>query len=340
MTHSDAANTILLVGFGSIGRRHLRNLRALGQTALSVYRTGRSTLPADELADVRVYTDLDAALAQRPLAAVIANPTALHIPAATAAAEAGCHLLLEKPIAHNLDGVDHLQQIVASQHLTVLVGFQFRFHPGLQQIKRLLASDVIGPVVSAQAHWGEYLPNWHPWEDYRQSYSARPELGGGVVLTLCHPFDYLRWLLGEVVEITAQLGYNGGLEIAVEDTAQIGLRFESGAVGSVHLSYVERPHSHWLHLVGQRGTIHWDNRDGHVRWYRADADTWDTFVPPEDFERNTMFMDQMAHFLACLRGTEQADCTLADGVRVQEIALAVKRAAADRATITLSTTTR
>ena len=179
-------------------------------------------------------------------------------------------------------------------------------------------------MVSTQAHWGEYLPDWHPWEDYRQSYSARQDLGGGVVLTLCHPLDYLRWLIGEVDEVQASVGYTG-LDIEAEDTADIQLRFTNGVMGQVHLDYVQRPSSHWLQIIGTEGTIRWDNADGIAHWYRADTKEWKASTLPEEFERNTMFMDEANHFLDCVRNEMQPGCTLADGIAVLRIALAAKR---------------
>ncbi len=123
----------------------------------------------------------------------------------------------------------------------MLVGFQFRFHPGLQQAKRFLDDGAIGDLISVRSHWGEYLPDWHPWEDYRQSYAARKDLGGGVVRTLCHPLDYLRWLVGELESVWAFSGNLGGLDINVEDVSEIGLQFDRGVLGSVHLDFCQRP---------------------------------------------------------------------------------------------------
>jgi predicted dehydrogenase len=328
-------SSILIAGFGSIGRRHLRNLRASGQHDIVVYRSGKSTLSDEDLDGLAVEYSLDDALRHQPAAAVISNPTALHLPVALALAQAGCHLLIEKPVSDTLDGIDELRRVVAANNLSVLVGFQFRFHPGLLQVKHLIEDGAIGPVVSVQAHWGEYLPEWHPWEDYRHGYSARPDLGGGVVLTLCHPLDYLRWLIGEIDEVCAAVGHMGGLGIPVEDTADILLHFSSGVTGHVHLDYVQRPSDHWLQINGQEGTLRWDNTDGCARCYRAPAEDWEVYPIAEDFERNRLFLDEIRHFLACVAGSEQPLCTLEDGVRALQIALAIKQAAVEKRVIQL-----
>jgi len=320
----------LISGLGSIGRRHLRNLRILDKPNIILHRTGRSTLPDDESFGLPVTHDLQAALAERPLGVIVANPTALHMPVAIAAAQADCHLLVEKPISHNLGGIEELRREIETRSLRALIGFQFRFHPGLREIKTWLDSQAIGRVISAQAHWGEYLPDWHPWENYRNSYSARSELGGGVTLTLCHPFDYLRWLLGEVESVSAMTQERAGLETDVEEAVQATLRFVSGAIGNVYLDYLERPRAHWLWIVGEKGTIRWDESDGTAHLYDVAIGKWRSFAPPQGFERNTMFLDEMRHFLNCIAGHDEPVCTIEDGMRALQIALAAKRSAAEK----------
>jgi predicted dehydrogenase len=318
----------LIAGFGSIGRRHFRNLLALGEREIVFLRSKQSTLPDDEIAEFPLETDLQTALAHKPDAVIVSNPTALHLDIAIPAAESGCHLFLEKPLSHTMEGLGTLQIALQKGGGRAFVGFQFRFHPALQQIATWLSEGAIGRPLSARAHWGEYLPNWHPWEDYRLGYSARPELGGGVVLTLCHPLDYLLWLLGDVEALWAFLGYRSDLNIPVEDTAEIGLQFANGTVGSVHLNYTQRPPTHRLEIVGTTGTIRWDYDDGCAELYRADEEQWETFSPPSGFVRNDMFLAEMRHFLAVIRGEAAPVCSLEEGIRVQELLEGVKCSAA------------
>lgn len=316
----------LIAGFGSIGRRHLNNLRALGETDILLYRTRHSTLSEDEIKGIPVETDLQAALQHKPQAVIIANPTALHLEVAIPCAEAGCSILMEKPISHSMDRVDELKQALHRGGGEFLTGFQFRYHPGLRQVKRWLAENRIGTVTSVRSHWGEYLPNWHPWEDYRSSYSARQDLGGGVVNTLSHPFDYLRWLLGDFQDLFAITSCRG-LNLPVEDTADIVCKFDSGICGSIHLDYVQRPPQHTLEITGDKGRITWDNTTGAARRYDTENEVWEEFNPPSNFERNHLFLNEMAHFLKVAAREEAPYCTLEDGIAALRIALAVHRSA-------------
>lgn len=331
---------ILIAGLGSIGRRHFRNLIALGEKDLVLYRTNKATLPDDELAGYPVETDLAVALKKhKPQAVIVSNPTALHMEVAIPAAETGCAILLEKPIADTLERIAALRQVIAGSGSRVLVGFQFRFHPTLNKARELIADGAIGQVLTAHAHWGEYLPNWHPWEDYRQGYAARADLGGGVIVTLTHPLDYLRYLLGEVETLWSFNGHISPLELDVEDVAEIGLKFASGAIGGVHLNYIQRPPVHRLEIVGTRGTLRWDNADGLLTLLQM-PDAFGTtnsqpgaarseqFTLPDGFERNQLFVAQTRHFLAVARGEADPLCTLDDGVRALQMALAAKNSQA------------
>ncbi len=327
----------LIAGLGSIGRRHLNMLRELGQEDIALYRTHQSTLDDEALAGMPVYTDLRDALAQKPDAVIVANPTSLHMDVAIPAAEIGCHILLEKPISDDLKRVDELRKVAEKSGSRILVGFQFRYHPTLNKARDLINEGALGQILSAHSHWGEYLPNWHPWEDYRQSYAARADLGGGVIGTLTHPVDYLRYILGEVEETASLHGHVSPLQLSgVEDVGEIGIKFKSGAIGAVHVNYFQRPPDHRLEIVGTKGTLRWNNADGVLHHFDMPDEfgTWSispsapihtTHELPADFERNHLFVAQMAHFLEVVKGKAEPRCSLEDGVRAVELVLAAKK---------------
>jgi predicted dehydrogenase len=324
----------LIAGLGSIGRRHFRNLIALGEKDILLLRTRKATLPDDELAGYPVETDLKESLEKHhPDAVIVANPTSMHLDVAIPAAEAGCHILLEKPVSHSLEGLDILQQAAQKSGSKILVGFQFRYHPTLNKARELIQTGALGKVLTVHAHWGEYLPQWHPWEDYRQSYASRADLGGGVIVTLTHPLDYLHYLLGDIDSLWSFNGHISPLEVDVEDVAEIGLKFASGAVGGVHINYFQRPPVHRLEIVGMRGTLRWDNADAILHFQRMPASFGsfsdqppapeiETFLPPDGFERNQLFLAQTRHFIEIVRGASEPVCTLEDGIMALRLAQA------------------
>ncbi|MGP8153530.1 MAG: Gfo/Idh/MocA family oxidoreductase [Smithella sp.] len=311
----------LIAGLGSIGRRHLRNLLKLNEKDIVLLRTFKSTLPDDELKGFSVETNIHAALAHRPDAVIISNPTSHHMDVAIPAAEAGCHLLIEKPISHNFEKLDYLKAALQKGCGQVLIGYQFRFHPHFHKTKILLDEGNIGRPLSARAHYGDYLPQWHPWEDYRQGYSARSELGGGVTWTLCHPLDYLMWFLGEAKTLWKVTNKISDLDILVEDIGEFGLRFEQGAIGSVQMNYYQQPPAHYFEIVGTEGTIKWNQDDNILRIYKSSCKCWEMIPATDGFERNDMFLSEMKHFVEVVYGKAKPSCSFLDGERVLELIL-------------------
>lgn len=314
----------LVVGLGSIGARHLANLQALGLTRLGVVR--RRNLPPSRplnLSRVEVFADLDQALAAGWDLAFIANPTALHLPAALACARAGCHLYLEKPVSHQREGLDELVREVEDRRLVVQVGCQLRCDPGLMAVREWLLAGEVGPVVGATAEAGEWLPGWHPWEDYRSGYAARADLGGGVLLTTIHDLDYLLWLLGPLTPLAATGGGSGALELDVEDHVWALLVTAHGAGVGLTLDYLQRPAARRLKLVGGRGVIVWDYYAGLARLWR-EGEPKAQHQRPADWDRNHLFLAIVRDFLAAVTQGREPLSPLSQGLAALELALALK----------------
>jgi predicted dehydrogenase len=250
-----------------------------------------------------------------------------------ALAREGVHLFVEKPIANTLEGIDELIDLCQLKGLVLSVGYNLRFYEPMRVLRRELRA--IGKVVLVRAEVGQYLPDWRPGADYRLGVSAREELGGGVVLELSHELDYVRWLIGEVATVSASVGRLGGLEIDVEDTAEIILGFADGAIGNIHMDMIQRAKVRSCRIIGTEGTLEWDGIEHRVRYFSAAAQAWEYLFEEENFDSNQMFVDEIEHFLKCV--TEGGDPLVSgqDGRRVLEIALAVKSAAVTRRQVLL-----
>ncbi len=315
---------IIIAGYGSVGRRHYNNIISIGGHQVSFYRSGRSVIENEHFEGVKAYSDFVEAMKSGAEAVIISNPTSKHLEIALQAAGQGCSIFMEKPISHSIEGVEDLGRKCKENNSKLLMGFQFRYHQTLQVLKKMIENNNIGEIINVSVHWGEYLPDWHPWEDYKKGYAARKDLGGGVVLTLSHPFDYMRWLFGEIEDVWSFTATNCGLNIDVTDNAIIGLRFESGALATITLDYGRRPPKHSMEFTATKGTALWDGISGKARVYRTEKGEWEELSPTEDFERNTMFLNEMKHFLEVAKGNEEPICTLEDGIRALKIALAVE----------------
>jgi predicted dehydrogenase len=329
---------VLIVGLGSIGRRHLKNLRAIEPTAsICVWHSYRKE---PERSDVSSYIDQevfreDEALRLCADVALLTGPTSQHVRTAMALAERGTHLFIEKPLSCNLEHVDELVRLCHQRSQVLMVGYNFRFCKSLQVVKKELSRGRIGRPVALRAHVGQYLPDWRPGVDYRASVSASADLGGGAVLELSHEIDYLTWLGGTVKGVTAQIGHFSDLEMDVEDTAEIILSFATGALGSIHLNMVQRPAERNCTVIGTKGTLTWDGLSLGVQAFSHDSNTWTELFPANREDRNDMYMEEIRHFLGCVRGRTTPMVTGEDGKRIVEIALAAKEAARSQQTIYL-----
>lgn len=318
-----------VVGCGSIGRRHARNLIALGAgEVIGVEPDPAQRAQARQELGIAVEESLDAVWPLSPDAVFVNVPTSLHIQVAFEAARRGVHVFIEKPLGHSLDGVPALLSALREKNVISLVGCNMRFQPGLMKIKSLLEDGAIGRVVGIHAEVGQYLPDWRPTQDYRKSYSARKDLGGGIILDAIHEIDYVRWLIGEVDAVACLAGKLSHLEIETEDTASILLRFRSGAIGEVHMDSVQRAYSRSCKVIGDEGTLEWDYSSGELKHYSAARKEWQVFSNPPGWQPNDMYLAELRHFLNCLSGDEKPALDAFDAARVLELALAAKDSAA------------
>ncbi|WP_435162005.1 Gfo/Idh/MocA family protein [Halorubrum sp. SY-15] len=310
---------ILFTGLGSIGERHLRLLQNHDDPMeLHAYRSGG----IDEAAfpDVVQHASLTDALAMDPDIAFITNPTSLHVETATVCAESGCHLFIEKPLSHTLDGVDELITTVSDNGLLTYVACVLRFHPVLQRISTLLANDIIGEVYSFRVYSGSYLPDWRPEQDYRSSYSADPEMGGGVILDLIHEIDYSYWLFGDITIVNSWVGQVSNLDIESEDLAETIVETETGVIGQIHLDYYRSEPRRTIEISGESGVIHGNLVDNTVTILtNGNRDT-----EQYDIDRDELYKRQLDLFLSHIQSGTPCENDLREARKVLEIALEIK----------------
>ena len=335
-----AIRRCLFVGLGGVGQRHLRNLRTLlgDSVRVSAHRVRRERLTLDdqlqilpgvdveERYGVEVYDDLEQALADKPDIVFVTNPSSLHVPVALAAARQGCHLFIEKPLSHSLAQVSELSRVCEEKRLVTCVAYQLRFHPGFIRLQELLSGGALGPVLSVRAEVGEYLPGFHPYEDYRRMYAAQNALGGGVTLSQIHELDYLCALFGAPRRVFSMGGHVSSLEVDVDDLSLSLLEF-ARADGSplfveLHQDFVQRPAQRSCTVIGEGGRIVW-SLSGR---YLEHSDPAGRVLERNDYAalpRNQAFLDELANFLGCVIRGEPASPSVREGALSLEVAVAL-----------------
>jgi len=331
---------VLITGLGSIGQRHVRNIRKVyGKSVNIIAFRSRNTSPVIN-ADMTVkdgksiekeynilsYDSLDDALAERPNAIFITNPNSLHIPIAIKAANAGCHLYIEKELSNTWRGVDKLSKIVSTNNLVTFVAYQRRYHPGYKDMREILRSGELGNILSIHFNSGENIRDWHPYENYKKMHATMEELGGGSLLHQTHELNLLLWYFGLPKKIFALGGSLSKLKLDVEDSVDIILEFEknnSRIPAHVHIDYLQRPARRVCEVIGDKSYLHFDfftnelimqsNTSGKINKFSYD-----------NFCRDDMFLSAMEEFFYCVENERSTSQSLEEGINSMKISMAAK----------------
>lgn len=316
---------VLVIGAGSIGARHARNLRALGVKHITICDPdgARRTNIARELSCDESST-MDEGLKDDRIGIVfVCSPTKFHVPQAIAAAAQGKHLFIEKPLSHTQEGLADLERITRENGLVCMVGCNMRFHFGPRAVKRLLDQEKIGTPTHATVYTGSYLPDWRPNTDYRRSYSADPAQGGAI-LDCIHEIDLAQWYLGEAKLMECVRQQADALGIPVEGTADLKLHHTTGATSDVHLSFMEKTYKRFCVIEGDAGTLAWDFHKKTVEVTDSAGHIVETLSEPEGYDINAMYMEETRHFLQCVSFGKKPMGSLEEAIAVLSLTLAAR----------------
>lgn len=335
---------VLFIGLGGVGQRHMRNLIDLDMELnfdIYAYRRKNKLFEISneleisnenivEKYSITTFNNLDEALGINPELTFICNPSSFHIDPAIKALQSGSHVFIEKPLSNSLKGIEKLNGIAIKNKKIVYVGFQLRFNPVLNKLKDILSKDIIGKLTSVRAEVCEFMPNFHKYEDYRDSYAAKEELGGGVILTQIHELDYLSWIFGNPSKLVAYGNHSSDLEIDVEDNATIlmeSIYNDNILPISLYMDYLQKPPRRSCIVFGTEGCIEASLKDLTLKVYSDDHLTneysWD------GFERNQQFVDQTENFVNAALNNKPPMVTLDQGINSLKTAIKIKESILD-----------
>jgi len=316
--------TILIVGFGSIGNRHFKNILDNHKIRIIIC-TKRKDLNGLIGKNILVVDSISKALVHKPSIALISNETSFHVKTAIRLAKAKLDLFIEKPLSSSSNGLKELEKIVKKNHLVSLVGCDHRFHPCLKKIKEILDDKKMGKIFSVQVESSSLLSDWHPYEDYRKGYSARKELGGGIATTMTHELDFLRWFFGDIREIFSITKKVSGLEITADDISTMNMVFRNGIIGEIHLDYFARPQFKSCKIRGENGTLYWNTDSNDVKIFYNNQKKWKINFKPKNFERNQMFVKELNYFLKCVKNKNKTFNDISEGKKTLQVILGAKK---------------
>ncbi len=312
---------LLVIGAGSIGKRHIGNFYKHGIKNISCVDPNQSRLEeAKKVCPLdNTFSSYEEALKNNFFeGVVIASPTSMHIEPAIEFAKKGSNLFIEKPVSHNLDRLEELLKITKEKEIKTFVAYCHRFIPSVIRLKKIINQEILGKTYAFNMNWGSYLPNWHPWEDYRSFYMAKKSQGGGALLDESHGIDLIRFLFGEISALSADVGNISHLEIDSDDWASLLLSVGNSIKGKAHFDLIRRDPQIKLEIICQNGSITWDRIDHRlVLYYDKDKKT-ETF----SYSLNdvlSMYDAETKHFINCVDGKEKPLIDLEDGIKTMKV---------------------
>lgn len=326
---------VLIIGCGSIGKRHARILRQLGVNRLVLCDTDEEQLDAAarQIPDAETFRSFDQALKQRMDAVFICTPPGYHLNQAIQALQHGCDVFLEKPLSDSMDQIDVLEKAVHTSDRLLMVGLCFRYHQGLQVVRKTISEGQLGKLLAIRASLGEYLADCRPGADYRSLHVAGKRMG--VALDLCHELDFVRWIAqSHPLRIFACSGKFSDLEIEADDLAEIIMPLKNGVLTSIHLDYFQRARRRISEYYCSEGTVIADLSDWNtciLRTYSVKTGDWEERRIA--MERDDMFRAMDYEFLTSMTTRKAGYPDLTVGIDVLKMSLAVKRSSAISAAV-------
>jgi len=331
-----AINKILIIGFGSIGKRHTNNILHTTNHKIIIFSKRTDTSNNDFVNftknknRIKIFSNLDQCLKEKPDVAFITNETSLHVSFALKLAQNGIDIFIEKPLSDNNKNIDRLNKIVKKKKIKIMVGCNFRFYPPIKKIKEIVDKKMIGKIISAQIENNSFLPDWHPSEDYSQSYASRKSMGGGVTLTQIHELDYLTWIFGNTKKSMSIGGKFSDLKIDTDDLCSAILKLENNIIVELHLDYFSRPFFKRIKIRGIKGTIYWNSEENKIKIFYQNTHKWNFVKLKNNYKLtsknvNQMYVDEIKYFLECVHLRKEPMNNLNESLKILKTAIKLKK---------------
>lgn len=302
---------ILLIGLGSIAKKHISALRVL-KLDFKIYAL-RSTKNVEiedgienifDLDDVRVFFDF----------AIISNPTHLHFNYIEKLAQKGINLFIEKPAIHSLENADKLVNQIRKIKIKTYVACNMRFHPCITFLKNKIDNETIR-INEVNVYCGSYLPDWRPSKDFRTIYSANASMGGGVHLDLFHEIDYTSWLFGLPNESKSILKSNSSLDIDSVDYANYTLGYDT-FTANIILNYYRRKPKREIEIVLENETWTVDLIKSEIK-----NDREELIFKDNVFDIRETYANQLEYFISCLKLNQAPMNSFPESIEILKICL-------------------
>lgn len=316
-----------ILGAGSIGQRHARNLVTLGHTDLVFCDSENREIQSKG----KFVASLPELIKESPQLVLVCTPTSLHKEHLCSLVESKIpNIFIEKPLSHTMEGLQEIGKEIFRNKIRTMTGCNFRFHPCVREIKRIIESGCLGKLFSARIEAGQYLPDWLPQLDYRGRYSSKTALGGGCLLDYIHELDYSNWLFGSPLEVGAYTKKVSTLDIETEDSAELLVKYDNDMVASIHVDYLQRHYRRYCRVSGELGSAEWEFNSKSVKTYLAGKAEETTLTLPQDFDFNSIYLSELKYFIGCIEDNTPNMSDFSEGLSAVQLASTAKRSSETR----------
>ena len=312
--------SILICGVGSIGKRHVDNFGKLFDTVDIVDTNPERVKETINKYKIRNHYNsiYEAFSSQKYDAVVIAAPPHVHKEIATEVIKNKSNLFIEKPLGMNVNGWQELSDECEKNGLISYVGYCHRFLPYTLKIKELIDKKTIGNIVHANLRWGSYLPDWHPWEDYKNFYMSKKDQGGGALLDDSHGIDLVRYIIGEIDKVAAIVDNTSDLIMTSDDAAFLTFKMKNGPLVQINFDLSSRAPRVNFEILGKEGNIIWDRVEHQIKIFTLKSKKWETIQFPNDVFIK-MYQNQAKHFYDCIYNNKKSMIDIKDAILTQKV---------------------
>lgn len=320
---------LLVVGLGSMGKRRIRILQYLREGEIIGFdpREDRRK-EAKEKYGVKTVDSFDKAMNENPDALIISTPPDHHLEYELLAAKNGKHFFCEAGVFNK--GVDELIKICKDKEIVAAPSCTLRFNGSIKKIKELIDNKRIGKVIALTYHMGQYLPDWHPWEDISEFYVGKKETSATREMV---PFEleWLTWIFGDIKKVSCIKNKVSNLKVDIEDVYQLIFQFKNGIIGNLLVEVISRTPTRILRVVGEKGTIEWNWMEDIVRVYNADTKEWEEFKEKKGFReegyvtKENMYIEEMKLFISAIKGEGEYIYSLEDDLKILKLLVATEK---------------
>jgi predicted dehydrogenase len=314
---------VLIIGSGSVAKRHISNLRRLYPSVLVQCKSASERAIKSCEVDAEIVTAPFNSLNFKSFdLAIIASPASHHLSHAAAFVREKVPVLIEKPLCTQLSELNDFK-FDDLNALKVGVGYNLRYMPSAKKVKEILEKGSLGRISTVFAEVGQHLPDWRPGVDYRNGVSAQKKLGGGALLELSHELDYLCWFFGGFQQVSAKLRNSQLLSIDVEDSVDALLTNEANVLFHVHLDFLQRNASRFFRVIGENGTLSWNLIANEVAFIDATG-ARNVIYSDADYDRNDMYLDQLRAFVDFANDKSEFESNLQSAITVMRLVEAIR----------------